>query len=613
MTQTNNALKESDMDTAELTQEWADNLAKLTRQTSEFMQTYADVLAKKNEDLSEAESGFMSAMRSYSKMLASLSTHPEELIENQMELYQEYTILWANTMARLMGEDIDPYDVAPQKDRRFKDEAWSKYIAFDFVKQAYFITSGWMQEIVDDLDDVDEKTKRKLHFYTRQWIEALSPTNFATMNPEVLRETMESNGENLVRGMENLMHDLQSSKEKLDIAMTARDAFEVGKTLAFTPGKVVFKNALVEILQYTPTTEKVHKTPLFIVSPWINKYYILDLQAHNSMVKWLVDQGHTVFITSWVNPDASLARTRFEDYFLKAVLPALEAIETLTGEKRTNLVGYCIGGTLMAAGLSYLEQKGESDRIASITFFTTLTDFEDPGELSVFIDDEQVEALSRRLKTEGVYEGEDMSFIFRSLRASDLIWSFVVNNYLLGKTPFPFDLLYWNQDTTALPADMHLFYLRKLYLANALATPRKLQFDGVKLALSDIDIPTYMLSTKEDHIAPWKSTYKLTQQAKGPMRFVLSASGHVAGVVNPPRPDLGKRHKYGYWVMDKTPKQYPADPDAWLEQAEQHQHSWWRDWDQWLAEYSDGKVDAKPRTPASSLPDAPGEYVKVRR
>ncbi|MEK9755231.1 MAG: class I poly(R)-hydroxyalkanoic acid synthase, partial [Rhodospirillaceae bacterium] len=456
------------------------------------------------------------------------------------------------------------------------------------------------------VEGMDKKTANKVDFYTRQFIDALSPSNFVMTNPEVLRATLESGGENLVKGLENLLSDLEEGNGQLRIKMTDPNAFKVGKNIATTPGKVVFRNDLMELLQFDPMADQVVKTPLLIVPPWINKYYILDLREKNSFIRWATSQGHTVFVVSWVNPDATLAAKTFDDYMLEGPVAALDAVEKATGEKSVNIIGYCIGGTLLACTLAYLTAKKQDSRINSATFFTTMVDFTEAGELGVFIDDSQLSSLEEKMEERGYLEGSEMATTFNMLRANDLIWSFVINNYLLGKDPFPFDLLYWNSDSTRMPAAMHSFYLRKMYLENKLVQPGGIELAGVKIDLRTIKVPVYIVSTREDHIAPWKSTYAATGLYKGPIRFVLAGSGHIAGVVNPP-----DKPKYGYWTNEKLAK----TPDAWLEKADAHEGSWWPDWDAWAKERAKGET-VPARKPGDGklkvLCDAPGEYVMIK-
>jgi polyhydroxyalkanoate synthase len=424
-----------------------------------------------------------------------------------------------------------------------------------------------------------------------------------------LRATLESGGENLVKGLQNLLDDLDRGQGRLDIKMTDYEAFEVGVNIALTPGKVVYQNELIQLLQYAPATDKVYKRPLLIIPPWINKFYILDLREKNSFIKWAVDRGHTVFVISWVNPDEELAGAGFDDYMTQGPLAALDAMEKATGEREANVIGYCLGGTLLACTLGYLAAK-EDDRIKSATFLATMIDFDEAGELEVFIDEEQLTALEERMSERGYLDGSAMATTFNMLRANDLIWSFVVNNYLLGKDPFPFDLLYWNADSTRMPAAMHSFYLRYLramYQDNKLIEPggpNGIELAGVPIDLSQVKTPAYFLSTREDHIAPWTSTYAGTQLFSGPTRFVLTASGHIAGVVNPPAAG-----KYSHW----TNANVPTTPFAWLRRAEEVPGSWWPDWAKWVARKAGPKVAA--RTPGDgklkAIEDAPGSYVKV--
>lgn len=540
----------------------------------------------------------------FMELTSRMMTQPHKLVEANMNLWQDYMRLWQNTASRMMGQDTDPVVEPGRDDRRFKNEAWESEV-FDFVKQSYLLTSNYIEGAVSDVDGLDDKTQKKVEFFTKQFVDALSPTNFVMTNPEVLQTTIDSHGENLVNGLRNLLEDLERGDGKLNIKMTDTEAFEVGKNVATTPGKVVYRNDLMELIQYTPTTEKVNKTPLLICPPWINKFYILDLREKNSFIKWAVEQGNTVFVISWVNPDRELAMKTFADYMLEGPLAAIDAIKEATGEDKVNAIGYCIGGTLLATTLAYMAAK-KIDRVNSATFFTTMVDFEEAGDLGVFIDDTSIDNLESKMNERGYLEGSEMASTFNMMKANDLVWSFVVNNYLLGKDPFPFDLLYWNSDSTRMPAAMHSFYLRNMYLDNKLAQPGGIEIDGVKLDLRKIKVPTYIISTREDHIAPWIPTYKATQIYSGKIRFVLSASGHIAGVVNPPAAG-----KYCYWTNPET----PADPNKWLEKAEQHEGSWWPNWDKWIKENS-AKTKVAARTPGDGklkpLCDAPGEYVTMK-
>ncbi len=536
-------------------------------------------------------------------MTTHLMQNPTGVLQAQMDFWQNYITLWQNTTQRILGNDSPITVAANPKDRRFKDEAWEHNEIFDFIRQSYLLSAQFIQNTVAAAEGLDEKTARKVDFYSRQFIDAMSPTNFAVTNPEVLRKTLETGGENLVKGLNNLLSDLERGKGKLSIKMTDTNAFKVGENIVVTPGQVVYQNKLMQLIQYSPVTEQVLKRPLLIVPPWINKYYILDLRTKNSFIHWAVAQGHTVFVVSWVNPDESLADMGFEDYMNLGPLAALDAIEQATGERDVNAIGYCIGGTLMACTLAYMAEKKDT-RIKSITFLTTMLDFEEAGELSVFIDEEQLRSLESNMEKRGYLDGSEMAVTFNMLRANDLIWSFVVNNYLLGQDPFPFDLLYWNSDSTRMPARMHSFYLRKMYQENKLIEPGGIALGGVKIDLSKVTTPTYFLSTREDHIAPWKSTYRGTQLLKGKTRFVLAASGHIAGVVNPP--DSGK---YSHWINE----QLPADPDNWMKDATELAGSWWPDWHRWVSNQAKAQVPA--RVPGAgklkAIEAAPGSYVKV--
>jgi polyhydroxyalkanoate synthase len=537
-------------------------------------------------------------------MTARLMANPAQMMKAQIGFWQDYMTLWQNTARRMMGIATEPVIDAHATDRRFKDDAWKDSEVFDFIKQSYLLSARYVQDVVTHVDGLDAKTAQKVDFYSRQFTDAMSPSNFLLTNPEVLRKTAETGGENLLKGLNNLLSDLERGKGKLHIKMTDTDAFRVGENIGVSPGKVVYQNDLMQLVQYTPSTATVLKRPLLIAPPWINKFYILDLRPRNSFVRWAVAQGHTVFMVSWVNPDAKLAEKGFEEYMTEGYLAALDAIEAATGEREVNAIGYCLGGTLLGSTLAYMAAQGD-DRIKSATFFVSMLDFAEAGELGVFIDEEQLRALEGKMNKRGYLEGSEMATTFNMLRANDLIWSFVVNNYLLGNEPFPFDLLYWNSDSTRMPAKMHSFYLRKMYQENLLAQPGGISLNGVPIELGKIKTPAYFLSTREDHIAPWKSTYRGTQLLGGKKRFVLAASGHIAGVVNPP-----ESGKYSHWVNTAL----PADPEAWFHGATEIAGSWWPDWHRWVSAL--GKEQVPARVPGDGkltpIEDAPGSYVKVR-
>lgn len=528
---------------------------------------------------------------------------PAKLAEAQGQLMTDYAELWGRSVRRFFGEDVDPVISPEPGDNRFADEDWSQSQYFDFWKQAYLLTSNWVEDLVENTEGLDERTQQKAEFYANLIASALSPSNFAFTNPEVVREIMESKGQNLANGMAHLAEDLKHSDDLLQIKQTDLEAFEVGKNLAVTPGKVVFQNDILQLIQYTPQTEKVYGTPLLIVPPWINKYYILDLVPKKSFINWAVAQGFTVFTISWVNPDEALAGKTFDDYMHEGVLAATQAVIDATGVKQINTLGYCVGGTLLATTLAYMAAT-DDDRIKSATFLTTQTDFTKAGDLLVFIDDAQLASLEEMMAEVGYLDGARMATVFNMLRPKDLIWPYVVNNYLLGKKPFPFDLLYWNSDSTRLPAANHSFYLREFYGDNKLATG-DLELSGETLDLSKVKTPIYELAAKEDHIAPAASVYLGSKLFGGPVRFVLAGSGHIAGVINPPA-----KNKYQFWTGRKPAGAY----ETWLKNAKETPGSWWPDWQAWIAKQAKDQVPA--RKPGSRkykpIEDAPGSYVKVQ-
>ena len=537
----------------------------------------------------------------WSRMLSD----PFRLAEAQLKLWQDYVALWQSTMLKTLGHEAPPVVSPPEGDRRFRHEDWEQSFLHDYIKQSYLIAAKHLHQTLANVQGLDEKTAKKVDFYTRQYIDALSPSNFLFTNPEALRETVASGGQNLLKGLNNLLEDLtRGNGSELRLKMTDTKAFRLGENIAVTPGKVVFQNELLQLIQYTPRTEKVYARPLLIIPPWINKYYILDLREKNSFVRWALEQGHTVFVISWVNPDERLAHKTFDDYLKEGALAALDAVQRATGEPDANVIGYCLGGTLLASTLAWLTAR-KDDRIHSATFFVSLIDFKEPGELGVFIDEEQVKTLEARMAERGYLEGSEMATTFNMLRANDLIWSFVVNNYLLGKDPFPFDLLYWNSDSTRMPAAMHSFYLRNMYVKNLLCKPGGINLAGVPIDVSRIRVPAYFISTVEDHIAPWKSTYAGARLLQGPVRFVLGGSGHIAGIINPPG-----ANKYCYWTNDAL----PGNPEEWLKTATQHPGSWWADWGEWIAARAGEKVPARVpgKGKLKTIEDAPGSYARMR-
>ncbi len=533
--------------------------------------------------------------------------NPQKLLDLNLEYAQNMFLLWQESTRKFLGEDSEQIVQTEKGDRRFKDPIWQDSFVFDFIRQSYLLTSQWLQKSVRNADTLPERERNKLDFYTRLFTDALAPTNFAMTNPEVLRETLSSNGQNLLRGLENLVEDLQRGEGDLEISKTRYEAFEVGKNLATTEGSVVYQNDLMQLIQYTPSTKTVFKTPLLVLPPWINKYYILDMRPENSFIKWAVDQGHSVFVISWVNPDKKLSQKSFESYMKEGLIEALDQIEKQTGEPQANVVGYCIGGTLLATSLAYLTAHKQDKRVASATFLTTLIDFHQAGDLSIFVDDEYLKIIDEKMDKAGYLEGSNLRQTFSLLRANDLIWSFVVNNYMLGKEPFPFDLLYWNDDSTNMPAEMHRFYLRNMYRDNKLCKAGGIKIGKTPIDVSKIKVPSYFISTKEDHIAPWKSTYEGMMLLGGKKRFVLAASGHVAGVINPPA-----ANKYHYWVNDKIDDREHAE--EWLDQAEQRDGSWWSDWAEWVKAHAGKQIPARDpkKGKLKVIEPAPGSYIKMK-
>ena len=541
------------------------------------------------------------------KLFAEIAQHwaadPAKLAETHAALMRDYMQLASTTAQRMMGADALPVAEPEPGDNRFRDPEWSRNPYFDFWKQAYLITTRWLEEVLEKTEGLDDRTRQRAEFFLKQLASAISPSNFPATNPEVLRATMASSGKNLVQGMANLVHDMERSGDILSISQTDVEAFEVGRNVATAPGKVVFQNDLLQLIQYAPSTESVHETPLLIVPPWINKFYILDLGPQKSFIRYMVGKGFTVFIVSWVNPDERLKHKTFEDYMTEGLLAATDAVKRETGQSKINVIGYCVGGTLLGTTLAYLAARGE-EPFKSATFFAAQVDFTKAGDLMLFIDDTQLKALEEMMAERGYLDGARMATVFNLLRPKDLIWPYIVNNYMLGKKPFPFDLLFWNQDSTRMTPANHNFYLREFYHENKLARGQ-MTIGGVRLDLTKVKLPIYELCAREDHIAPAKSVFIGSRLFGGPVTYVLAGSGHIAGVINPP----GDKMKYQYWTNDKK----AATVEAWMESAEEHPGSWWPHYADWLARQSGGKVSA--RTPGARLgviEDAPGSYVKVK-
>ena len=581
---------------------------------AQMMQLYADIARKSGELLTRAMQKSASSQsapddemgiaRAFFDTWVKMASDPVQMMQVQMTAWQDYATLWQNALLAMSGQKPAPVAEVQKGDRRFRHDDWQNKFLFDYLKQSYLIASRHLHKAMSNVDGVDDSTAKKVDFYTRQYIDALSPSNFALTNPEVLAETVRSGGQNLLKGFNNLLDDLTRGDGELRVKMVDGRAFKLGENIAATPGKVVFQNDLMQLIQYTPTTKDVYRRPLLIVPPWINKFYVLDMRADNSYVRWAVAQGHTVFIVSWINPGAEHASKTFENYLNEGTLAAIDAALKASDADDLNLVAFCLGGTLAASTLGYLTAKNDK-RVASTTFLATLVDFKQAGELEVFIDEQQVAALEKRMNKRGYLEGSEMATTFNMLRANDLIWSFVVNNYLMGREPMSFDLLYWNSDSTRMPAAMHSYYLRNMYMKNLLREPGGLVLNKTPIDLAKVKTPLYFVSTVEDHIAPWKTVYAGARVFNSAVRFVLGGSGHIAGIVNPPA-----ANKYGYWTNEKL----VDEADTWLANAKQHPGSWWTDWQQWVEKHSGGKVAARVpgKGKLKALEDAPGSYVSVR-
>jgi polyhydroxyalkanoate synthase len=582
---------------------FARNLARAVEEGGRALAAYLKPRETGEAPADEIAEQTMELMKTVGAIGAYWTADPSRLMEAQTRLWGNYLAIWNAAMLRTAGEPADEA-IAPQPgDRRFADPDWSENPMLSALKQLYLATSRWAEELVEAAEGVDEHTRHKARFYIRQINNALAPTNFAAVNPEVIRETAATNAENLVKGMHMLAEDLEAGHGTLKVRQSDYERFKVGENLATTPGKVIFQNDICQLIQYAPTTDRVLRRPLLIVPPWINKFYILDLTPEKSFIRWAVGEGHTIFVISWVNPDSRHAEKSFEHYMKEGILTALDVIEKATGERKVNAIGYCVGGTLLAVALAYMAAVGD-DRIAGATLMTAQIDFTHGGDLKVFVDEEQIASLERRMKATGYLEGAKMATAFNLLRSNDLIWPYVVNNYLLGREPFPFDLLYWNADSTRMPCANHSFYMRHCYLRNDLSQGR-MRIAGKRLDLKKVTVPVYNLATREDHIAPAKSVFLGSSFLGGPVRFVLTGSGHIAGVVNPPA-----RHKYQHWV-DGDAK---GELEEWLSCAEERPGSWWPDWQGWTETLDDARVPA--RKPGGgklkALEDAPGSYVKMK-
>jgi polyhydroxyalkanoate synthase subunit PhaC len=584
----------------------AESLAALSSNLTQAMtranQVFSTAFIEQSKDAATWQPDPLGMQVALNDVWSHLAAQPETLREAHANLWQRYADIWQKHAAYMLTGQAP--DEEPARDKRFKDPEWRSNPAFSMLRESYLATAAFITDLVERTEGVDEATKRKAVFYIKQAVDAASPSNFLVTNPAALRALFQTGGESLVKGVANLASDLKRGKGALAISQTDLDAYKVGENVATTPGKVVYRNRVFELIQYTPTTEKVHEVPLLIFPPWINKFYILDLQPKNSMIKWLTDQGHTVFLVSWVNPGEDMAEVGFEDYLREGIYEAVDAVTKAAGVDRMNTVGYCVGGTLLAAALAHMAKKGDG-RIQSATFFASQADFKLAGDLLIFSDEQGINFLEEKMnQTGGVLDAQTMADTFNSLRSNDLVWNYVVDNYYIGKQPPPFDLLYWNADQTRMPKALHLFYLRKFYRDNAL-TEGKLTLLGEKLSLKDVTIPIFMQSSKEDHIAPAPSVYRSALSFGGPVEFIVAGSGHIAGVINHP-----SANKYQYW----TNTNLKGAVEDWMAFAHEHPGSWWPHWDKWLRKISGPDVDA--RRPGDGelqpLTDAPGDYVKVR-
>ncbi len=580
----------------------AHNVARLVEEGGKALAAYLKP-REEGKIKSEMAEDIADVVKTVGQILEYWLSDPERALELQTSLGRAFLELWAVAAKRMAGEEAAPAVAPDPKDKRFADPEWSQNQFFDFLKQVYLLSVQWAERLVRDAQ-VDEHTRAKAAFYIKQIANAISPSNFVLTNPELLRETLDSKAENLVRGMHMLTEDIKAGHGHLKIRQSDPGVFEVGRNLALTPGKVVFQNELIQLIQYEATTPDALKVPLLIVPPWINKFYILDLTPEKSFIKWCVDNGLTVFVISWVNPDAKLAKKSFEQYMREGVMAALDAVEEATGEKQVHAIGYCVGGTLLAITLAYLAAK-QDNRILSATMFAAQVDFTYAGDLMVFVDKERVEQLEAHMQQQGYLEADRMATAFNMLRSNDLVWPYVINNYMRGKKPYPFDILFWNSDATRMPAANHSFYLRNCYLSNTLANG-KMQIAGVTLDLHKVTVPIYNLATREDHIAPAKSVLYGSKFFGGPVKYVLAGSGHIAGVVNPPA-----KPKYQYWT---GPAPHGADLDKWLAKATEHPGSWWPDWLEWLKGQGAEMVPARGIGGGKLKPieNAPGSYVKVK-
>ncbi|CDT52742.1 PHA synthase (Polyhydroxyalkanoic acid synthase) [Vibrio coralliirubri] len=578
---------------------FSDYLVKLQQTNQQWWESFEQNKEAAQSPLNQAmqELNFDDA----SKIFEQAANQPAVLLQLQSQWWEQQLKIWQN--AALMGntESVISED---RSDKRFIDEAWKNDPFYSFIKQSYLLFSKSYIDTINSIEGIDEKTKERVAFFSRQAINALSPSNFIATNPELMKLTLERNGENLLDGLEQLQADVEASADILKIRMTNNNAFRLGVDVANTEGDVVFQNELFELIQYHPKTPQVNATPLLIVPPFINKYYILDLREKNSMVRWLLEQGHSVFMMSWRNPGEAQKDTEFGDYVTEGVVKAVAAIEDITGKEQINAAGYCIGGTVLASTVAYYAAKRMKKRIKTATFFTTLLDFSQPGEVGAYINETIINAIEKQNDGKGYMDGRSLSVTFSLLRENSLYWNYYIDNYLKGSSPMEFDLLYWNSDSTNVAAKCHNFLLRELYLENKLVQDKGVKVGGVWIDLNKIKIPSYFISAKEDHIALWQGTYRGALNTGGNKTFVLGESGHIAGIVNHP-----DKKKYGFWLNDNL----DDSADEWLTNATHNEGSWWTHWNQWLQGFETGEK-IEPFNQGSELNPvigkAPGNYVK---
>ena len=577
-------------DPFELGRQWIDMAAKAQTVMTELVARQPAAGGLSAEPLGDAPAAF-------GRLFSGLLSDPMALGHAQFSFWQRHADLWQRLL-ETEKEEAKP----PLRDRRFRSEEWEKNLALKALMHSYLIGADWLRSLVDQ-DDLDPADRRKVAFFTEQLIDATAPTNFALTNPDVLKKTLESGGSNLVQGFSNFLDDLSSKAGHIRRADS--EAFELGVNLAATKGSVVLRTDMMELIQYEPTTSTVREVPILLTAPWVNKYYLFDLQLKSSFIKWALDEGFTVFATSWVNPDASHADKDYQDYWLEGPMAAFAAIEKATGQPKVNLFGYCLGGTLTATGLAYLAARGD-DRANTATMVATMTDFSDFGDFEVFLNEASVKALGSQFKDKGYVDSADLSRLFSLLRANDLIWSAAISSYLLADKAVASDLLYWFSDGIGMPARMLDTFMREILLDNALVQPGRLKVGGTPIDFRKITTPLFFVSLRDDHVAKWESTYRGAQHFEAPKRFVLGGSGHNAGTINPP-----SANKHGFWTNDA----FPAEPAEWLAGAERHEGSWWTEWSAWLKERSGLDVPARQVAggPLPILEAAPGSYARVRR